>query len=209
MNLIERATVMRFHRDRLQQSPTKAQGWRCEDSQQKRFEILCRIGDLAGCKLLDLGCGYGDLKPFIDRRFRNVSYLGVDHLPEFVDEARRRHGERADAGFVCADFLNAILPQADYVFASGALGYRSRNQLHPFRMIGQMWQACTRGVAFNLLDARTFEADEVLCGQYPDAILDYCRQLDPQADLITGYLPDDFTIFLRRAPLPSAEEHRP
>jgi SAM-dependent methyltransferase len=198
MDPVEKATVIRFHRDRLRLSPLKAQGWRSADSQQKRFEVLCGIGDLEGCKVLDLGCGYGDLKTYVDSHFHGVSYLGVDHLPEFIDEARQYHGEGADTGFVCADFLNAILPQADYVLASGALGYRSRNQLHPFSIIGQMWQACTRGVAFNLLDARHFEADEVLCGHHPDAILDYCRRFDPQAELITGYLPDDFTIFLRR-----------
>ena len=72
MNVIEKATIIHYHRHRIDtyhNGTVKALGWRGEESQVKRFEVLSTVGDLNGCSLLDLGCGYGDLKGYMDRRF--------------------------------------------------------------------------------------------------------------------------------------------
>ncbi|HUB88128.1 MAG TPA: class I SAM-dependent methyltransferase [Dyella sp.] len=198
MDLLEKAAILQYHRRRIGDPERCALGWRTPDSQRLRFEALCRVGDMSGCNVLDLGCGYGDLKPFLDRRFTEVAYLGVDHMPEFIDDARRRHGHLPRTGFVQADMLNAQFPAVDYVLASGAMSYRSNNALYPYSLIRQMWEATIRGIAFNLLDAHVFDATHVLCGQDPKAILAFCRTLDPAAELLAGYLADDFTILMRR-----------
>jgi SAM-dependent methyltransferase len=198
MDLLEKAAVLQYHRRRIDVPGLSALGWRTFESQCLRFERLCDVGDLSGCKVLDLGCGYGDLKPFLDERFTDIAYLGVDHMPEFIDEARRRYDHLPGTGFVQADILNAVFPEVDYVLASGAMSYRSRNTLYPYNLIRQMWETARRGVAFNLLDANVFMATNVLCGQDPEAILAFCRTLDPAAELVTGYVADDFTILMRR-----------
>lgn len=198
MHLFEKAAILRYHRDRIGDPARCALGWRTPDSQRLRFEVLCQVGDMSGCKVLDLGCGHGDLKPFLDERFAEVNYLGVDYMPEFIDEAARRYGRLPRTAFMHADMLNAVLPEAGYVLASGAMSYRSSNALYPYNFIRQMWEAATRGVAFNLLDASVFKADHVLCGQDPEAILAFCRTLDPRADIVTGYVADDFTVLMRR-----------
>jgi len=198
MNPIERATVLHFHRRMPGQTPLQALGWRDLDSQRIRFEVLCRIGDLGGRRLVDLGCGYGDFKAYVDSRFAGSLYLGVDQSAEFIEAAQRTYRNDDRAEFTQADFLNAILPRADYLFASGSLNYRCRSRDYPFTLIGRMWDACIRGIAFNLLDANVFAHDPILAGQDPVAIHDYCRTLDPNAELVTGYLPDDFTILMRK-----------
>ncbi|GLQ87802.1 class I SAM-dependent methyltransferase [Dyella flagellata] len=198
MDLFEKAAVLQYHRRRIGDPERCALGWRSPDSQRLRFEVMCRVGDMSGCKVLDLGCGYGDLKAFLDTQFTELAYLGVDHMPEFIEEACRRYGHLPRTGFVQADILNAVLPEVDYVLASGALSYRSSNALYPYNLIRQMWEAATRGLAFNLLDANVFEATPVLCGQDPGEILAFCRTLDPAAELVTGYVADDFTILMRR-----------
>ncbi|RUL79015.1 class I SAM-dependent methyltransferase [Dyella choica] len=198
MELFEKAAVLQFHRRRIGDPKRCALGWRTPESQRLRFDVLCRVGDMSGCKVLDLGCGYGDLKPFLDSRFTELAYLGVDHMPEFIEEARRRHGHLPRTGFVQADMLNAVLPEVDYVLASGAMSYRNSNALYPYNLIRQMWEAATRGIAFNLLDANVFEATHVLCGRDPLDILAFCRTLDPAAELVAGYVADDFSILMRR-----------
>ncbi|MBE1160670.1 class I SAM-dependent methyltransferase [Dyella acidiphila] len=198
MHLLEKAAVLQYHRRRLGDPGRCALGWRTVDSQRLRFDALSRVGDLSGSKVLDLGCGYGDLKPFLDQRFADVAYLGIDHMPEFIEEARRRHGHLPRTGFVQADILNAVFPAVDYVLASGAMSYRCSNALYPYNLIRQMWDAAERGIAFNLLDARVFPPGSVLCGQDPEAILAFCRTLDPAAELVTGYVVDDFTVLMRR-----------
>ena len=52
------------------------------EGQQFRFEKLIQIGDLRGCRVLDLGCGLGDLYPFLLKRFDKIDYTGIDIVPE-------------------------------------------------------------------------------------------------------------------------------
>jgi SAM-dependent methyltransferase len=198
MDLIEKATVQAFHRNRLGGTPLKALGFRELKSQTHRFDSLCRWGDFSNCSVLDLGCGYGDLKLFLDQRFTNFIYLGIDFLQEFIDEAQTRHGHLTHTQFFQADFLTAGLPEVDIVVASGSLNYRSNNVLHPWQAISRMWETCQRGIAFNLLDAKHFVADDILCGYDIQETLAYCQKLDPNTEIIQGYLVDDFTVLMRK-----------
>lgn len=198
MNLIEKATVQAFHRDRLGKDDLRALGYRNNDSQQKRFQALTSWGEMSHCSILDLGCGYGDLKVFLDQHYQDFIYLGIDFLKEFVDEAAQRFSTHPNTQFFQSDFLTAGLPDVDIVIACGSLNYRSNNSLHPWQTISRMWEIANKGVIFNLLDAHQFAEDQVLCGYEPGQVLDFCRQLDPHAKLHTGYLTDDFTVFMRK-----------
>jgi SAM-dependent methyltransferase len=49
------------------------------------------LADLKGYRILDLGCGYGRLAPFLSG-FDCAEYLGVDRVPARVEHARTRYG---------------------------------------------------------------------------------------------------------------------
>lgn len=198
MNLLEKATVLAFHRDRLQGDRLHALGYRANESQERRFQALLHWGEMSGCSVLDLGCGYGDLRPFLDQHYRDFIYLGVDFLAEFIDAAQLRYGHMPRTQFFQSDFLTAGLPEVDVVIACGSLNYRSSNSLHPWQTISRMWEVAQRGVVFNLLDAAHFESDEVLCAYGHDEVLQFCRQLDPATQIVRGYLPDDFTVLMHK-----------
>lgn len=198
MHLLEKATVQSFHRQRLTLDEMQALGYRDQESQQRRFETLARWGDFSNCSVLDLGCGFGDLRPFLADRFTNTIYLGIDFLKEFVEAASKKYGDLPNTQFFQADFLTAGLPEVDCVIASGSLNYRSENELHPWQSISRMWEIAQKGIVFNLLDAQYFRETSLLRGYHPDDVLAFCQQLDPHAELHRGYLPDDFTLFLRK-----------
>jgi len=66
MNLIDKATTIHFHRHRIAtdaNGTVRALGWKGAESRIRRFEVLGVVDDLSGCSVLDMGCGYGDLKP--------------------------------------------------------------------------------------------------------------------------------------------------
>lgn len=131
MNLIEKATILHYHRHRIgqfQQGTVEALGWRNMNSQQLRFQALVKVGNLNGAKILDIGCGYGDLKAFLDSHFSDFDYTGIDQMPEFIAEARKRYDGQARTTFFQTDFSTAELPRVDYVIASGVLGYRCKNE---------------------------------------------------------------------------------
>ncbi|MDQ6965833.1 MAG: class I SAM-dependent methyltransferase [Mariprofundaceae bacterium] len=201
MTLLEKATVLHYHRHRIgeyAEDSVKALGYRGVDSQVKRFEALAGVGDLNGCSLLDVGCGHGDLKGFLDEHFHDFSYVGIDQMAEFIERARSLYGQRPSCYFCVADFSEAELPRADYVFASGVLGYRCAESGYYFTMIEKLFRAARRAFAFNMLDVESFPQHPLLVGHDADEVMAFCKGLSPDVQLVRGYLEDDFTVLMRR-----------
>jgi ubiquinone/menaquinone biosynthesis C-methylase UbiE len=94
MDLIEKATVMHYHRHRIEQyrcGTVESLGWRNINSQQARYKALTKVGDLSGASMLDVGCGYGDLKAYLDQHYTDFDYIGIDLQPEFINQAKARY----------------------------------------------------------------------------------------------------------------------
>lgn len=199
MTLQEKATIMHYHRRRIGEfsiGSVRALGWTNEESQKRRFAALMEVGDLNGSSLLDIGCGHGDLKAYLDKRFHGFSYIGVDQMPEFIAEARCLYGQRPNCYFCQTDFTIQDLPHVDYVFASGVLSYRSKEKDCYFSMIEKMFEAADKALAFNMLDLARFPHHEFLLGHAPEKVLAFCQTLSPEVRLIKGYLEDDFTVLM-------------
>ncbi len=201
MDLIEKATVMHYHRHRIaefQHGTVESLGWRNAHSQQARYQTLIKAGDLNGATVLDVGCGYGDLKAFLDQHFSGFDYIGIDQMPEFIAEARKRYANAERTAFYQTDFSSAALPQADYVFASGVLGYRCKNESFYMEMIGKLYNSARVILAFNMLDKSRFPQHDLLVGHDREEILTLCRVLSPRVECLNDYLEDDFTVMMHR-----------
>lgn len=201
MDLIEKATVMHYHRHRIaeyRQGSVESLGWRNAISQQVRYQVLAKVGDLNGATLLDVGCGYGDLKAFLDLHYSDFGYIGIDQMPEFIAEAKIRYGGCLRTDFYQTDFTAAELPQVDYVLASGVFGYRCKQEDFYTGMIGKLYCCARIALAFNMLDKNRFPQHDLLVGHDRDEILAYCRTLSPRVGCISDYLEDDFTVFMYR-----------
>lgn len=201
MKLVERATVLHYHRHRIAAhgaDAPQALGWRDAASQLSRFEVIAGAADFDGASVLDLGCGTGDLRAFLGQRFRDLRYLGIDQMPEFIDTARQRHGSLPDTEFALGHFDTLALPRADIVVASGALGYRCEDPHWVFNVIARMYAAAERVLVFNVLDQRHFPIHALLVGRDVDEIAAFCRKLAPRVEVVQGYAPDDATLVLRR-----------
>ncbi len=201
MELIEKATIIHYHRHRIKEfsGTVKSLGWKGAASQLKRFEVLAQVADLNGRSIMDLGCGQGDLKGFLDERVSEFAYIGIDQMPEFIIEANRRYGHLPNTAFYQTDFSATELPTVEYVIASGALGYRSVNSTYYKEMIARMYASAQSALAFNMLDRATFPDHPLLVGHDVEEIEAFCKSLSPRVELIKGYLVDDFTIFMYRA----------
>lgn len=199
MTLLEKATILHYHRHRIGEyagGTVEALGWLDDRSQTQRFAALAEVGDLSGGSVLDVGCGHGNLKGYLDQRFHGFSYIGIDQMPEFIAEARSLYGQRPNCYFSLADFTALELPRADYVFASGVLSYRCEEKDYYFAMIGRMYQAADKALAFNMLDAAKFPQHPLLTGHDSAAVNAYCNSLSPAVRLVRGYLEDDFTVLM-------------
>jgi SAM-dependent methyltransferase len=201
MDLIERATIMHYHRHRIAEFGPRAQalGWKAEHSQWERFEVILRAADYAHCSVLDVGCGRADLKAFLDEAYPGVRYTGIDQMPEFIDDAARRYDGSDGSRFLLGDFSQGELPQADYVIACGALGYRCAAPDFHLRMIRRLHVVARRALVFNVLDARRFPDHPLLVGRDCSEVLDLCRRLSPHVAVQQGYVDDDMTFFVPAA----------
>ena len=181
-------------------------GWQSQRSQQRRFAVLSEVGSLANTRVLDIGCGVGDLYGYLLRRRIPVSYTGFDILPEMVAHARKRYPE---AQFEVRDVLQGLGSERfDYVLCSGAFNVNfGRNLLAVQAVLNTLLQGCRRGVAINFLSTRARERDAILFNYDPEKLFAYSQTLTPHVRLLEGYLANDFTLYLY--PQPGHENKRP
>lgn len=171
-------------------------GWRDAVSQQVRFQVLADVADLTGASILDEGCGFGDLYPYLTTRFPGITYTGVDINSAAIAVAKERYPE---VSFEACDFSQYEGKRVDYVLSSGALTFRIEDYDLIYRShIRKMFDLCTKGVAFNVLDLHGIaETDEYL-GYDPNELSAFCRTLTPNVQLRHDYSPEDFTVYLYR-----------
>jgi cyclopropane fatty-acyl-phospholipid synthase-like methyltransferase len=200
MDLIDRATVIHYHRHRIAEfgvDDARAMGWVNEASQASRFECIAQAADFNDSSVLDLGCGTGDLKAFLDARFGGVSYLGIDAVPEFVSQARVRHAGAPQTSFEAGDFASMLFPRVDHVVACGALNYRSSRPQDLFSAIAKMHVTAARTVLFTVLDEAHFDGHPLLVGRNVDEIVAFCEKLSPTVEVRRGHAVNDALVVMR------------
>ncbi len=200
--------VETYERSLARHGPTiRALRWVSEESQVARFSVLAEAGPLAGASLLDIGCGLGDLFGFLRQHGLDCEYTGYDITPGMLDGARAKYPE---GRFELRDILTEGLGGSfDYVMASGTFNVRvPDHESWLARMLETMYAGCRRAVAFNILRPLPAEkqppepfatwAREFYYEVEPPALVDACRRLTPAVEVREGYLPAEYTLYLRR-----------
>lgn len=167
--------------------------WSRDEDQQTRFNVLLQVGDVVGHSVLDVGCGMGELYRFLLRNEIETDYHGIDLVPEFIDQARNSFPE---ADFSVGDIFDLFQP-SDFVLASGALSFKVADNDDYYRqMITKMYGLATEAVAFNMLLQDVHVDNEIYATYDPVEVADWCSALAERVEVMDGYLPQDFTVFL-------------
>jgi SAM-dependent methyltransferase len=176
-------------------------GFRTRSSQEKRFEALLELGDFEGAKVLDVGCGFGDLLEFMQQRGIECEYTGIDVCKPMIDRCRECF-DGVDAIFRVADVMEfETTDEYDYVVASGLFGLDAeggRDRIRPTldRMFG--WSRV--GMAANFLSTRSPSPVDGRIYVDPSMALEVGLALTPAARVNHAYLPNDFTLYLYKKP---------
>ena len=196
-SLDDSASIFRYHRDMMVlhgKQNSFALGWKDNHSQLVRFEVLSKLADLTNRSVLDAGCGYGDLYPYLDKLYLGISYAGVEQIPELLNEAIANYSNMSNVSFIEGNFMFKNLPVTDYVLASGSLNYRSNDEQFIYKAITRLFDSCTMGLGFNLLSS--IAPYGLLVAYDPEAILSFCNTLTTNVEIRTDYADEDFTIFM-------------
>lgn len=182
-------------------------GWRDRKAQHARFEQFVRAlrhPAEARFGVADVGCGLGDLLPFLRMKgYSGFRYTGYDILPEMVAAATAGHRDPA-ASFERIESGREIR-ETDYCFASGIFNARGGRSdeiwwEHVRTCIGEMAEKTACSAAFNMLSSYSDEEKRDASLYYADPlrVFDWCkREITPDVALLHDYGQWDFTIVLR------------
>lgn len=172
----------------------KALQWHDYKSAALRYQNLLTGLDFCGKSILDVGCGMGDLLPYLLSKSSNFTYLGVDVNANFIETAQKRYD-----GFdfkVLNPFKDELNKKFDIVLLCGALNENKENWLQSRKeKIKKLYDLANEAFVFNMAGSLIPPAPGRIVA-YADAreILDFCATLTPKIILQTNYHPKDFTV---------------
>lgn len=177
-------------------------GWGSRADQALRFALLLRDVDVRGRRVLDVGCGLGDLVAHLDAvTSGDFDYTGIDIATRLVDRARElRGGDRRR--FLVAELADLGDEQFDVVLCSGALTVETgANEVYARAAMSRMFAVSSDVVAVNFLSSYVdFEAPKNHHFD-PSELFRFAKTLTPYVALLHDYPLWEFTLQLRRRPL--------
>jgi trans-aconitate 2-methyltransferase len=133
------------------------------------IELLARIANIDARRIVDLGCGTGDLTALVARRWPESHIVGIDAAPEMIERARASY----PGGTWAVGDITTWMPDApvDVIFSNAALHWlddhpvlfrRLRNHLTSRGVLAvQMpdnWSAPTHRIPAEILDSGDWPA---------------------------------------------------
>ncbi len=182
----------------------RAVGWESPHVQMASFvQLAAADGMVPGARVLDVGCGLGAFKDFLDQRGLAVDYTGWDVCAPLIEAARARHpGVRFEVRDLCASTDGEVF---DLVVCSGALNLRLPDHERWVRhMLAAMFGCCRVGVVATLLSNRFPGAYLHATPQRyyyaaPEDILSFCFTLSRQVVLDHCELAPSFAVYVYRS----------
>lgn len=167
-----------------------------EESQLVKFRVLASAVDYSNRAVLDVGCGFADFARYLQTRFRNTHYTGLDLSPAMIECARRNN---PTLDLRLKNVLDITDEQFDVVTANGIfylLGREGRVMMRS--MIEHMFNLSREVLAFNSLSSWCIDQESNEFYADPIETLTFCRSLSPLVVFRHDYHSRDFTIYLYR-----------
>tara|TARA_B100000795_G_scaffold65500_1_gene44576 strand:+ start:36265 stop:36885 length:621 start_codon:yes stop_codon:yes gene_type:complete len=158
--------------------------------QNLRFKHLVNLIEIKkNDKILDIGCGLGDLSYYLKKNKINCNYLGIDFVEEFIYAATTLYGNNKTK-FLKLDINKNKFPKNyDWLILSGIFNDKTKNsEKIMYKIIKKMFLSSKKGIVFNGLTKYVDYEDKELFYSYPDQILKFCiKNLSKYVVLKTNY----------------------
>ena len=176
----------------------KSLGWN-KDRQRLRFSILMNeFKTLESPRILDVGCGFGDLNLLLKELFPVYSYTGIDITPEFIRAAENRYASDDEIRFILGDFISEEFDSNfDVVVASGTFNTRfssNRNKEFIEGAFAKAFDIAEEGISFDFLSDKVDFCHEHTFHSSPEDILSLAYSYSRNLILYNNYIPFEFNI---------------
>lgn len=176
----------------------KALGWLKERSAIRFKALIDHWGDITKSKVLDFGCGFGDLYGYILESGQEVNYIGIDINDKLLSHARELY---PSGSFIEGNLLEDSIPEGkvDYSFVSGVFNHQlDDNMTFVKNVLLKLSGITERGIGMNFLsDKVDFKSDHNFHAS-PSEILDICYSVSNNVVLKNDYMPFEFTVLINK-----------
>lgn len=170
--------------------------------QDIRFDALTRnISSEGNFSLLDFGSGLAHLKEYLDSKYQNVIYSGVEMHDFFLEASSLKYPECKFFNIECPRQLNENF---DYIVSSGAFNmlYTDSEREHKemvFEIIKELHARSNIYCSFNFMSENVDFKQEGSYHQDVGEILSYVsNNLSQRVSVDCSYMPYEFTITVWR-----------
>ncbi|AEV70261.1 class I SAM-dependent methyltransferase [Acetivibrio clariflavus] len=174
-------------------------GWESKEAQYMRFEIFTSNVDIKNKKILDVGCGLGNLLEYLIDKGINIEYTGVDILEDMIESVKRKN---LPGKFYCMDIFKQHpfeRKSFDIVYTSGIFNLNMGNNMDFLKKaFGRFAELSKEKVVFNLLDRNSPDKEDTYYYYDHNQVVSMLLEQYPQVDsieVVRGYLNNDFTVF--------------
>jgi SAM-dependent methyltransferase len=199
MNDKDREDYRRRYRERLARlgHDPRTLGWD-KGKQPQRFAALTQLLPLERLdSVLDVGCGFGDLYPYLCAQGFAGRYTGVDFVPELLEVGREAY---PGAEFISADFGELDdKDRYDIVVASGIFNARLSGEDHWTYLtatLRRMHALCRVCACADFLTSSVDFRREDLYYTPPEEVFRFGRTLTRRVALLHNYMPFEFALYL-------------
>ena len=144
--------------------------------------------------VLDVGCGFGDMLTFLRARGWSGKYVGVDLVPELIEEARRRHG--SDGTFEVGDgSATSREEKLALAAAIGCFNHKLEDHLRFVRdMLASMWASTEHVVVLDFLSAEADKRRDDLFYADVETLFRLGRAHSRRIHIHHGYMPFELQL---------------
>ncbi len=184
---------LRMHGDRPEAVRWSPRG------QALHYECLLDIDEnIEGSRVLDYGCGKGDLYQFLEERNISVDYTGFDINENLISLAKQKYPEAEFRVFdIEAEEMDGDF---DYIFLCGVFNLKLKDLDKTIKnVLVKLFRHCRKALAFNALSSDNPKKSVELNYLSPDEMIEFAKNnLSPDVSLAKERIPYDFTMFVRK-----------
>jgi len=127
--------------------------WPNETDMNLRYRIMCELMRDGEGSLLDLGCGTGNLKSFVEAHYPKVKYTGADISSVFISHCREKY---PDSEWLQINLIKDDIDQYDYIIMNGIFTVKDSltqvKMLNFFKLLtSRAFSFARKGIAFNVM----------------------------------------------------------
>jgi len=167
-------------------------GWP-KGRQSIRFKVMSEIGNLKNSKILDVGCGFGDLLTFLKKNKISVRYVGVDINQKFIEISKEKHPKN---NFQVRDIEKKKFNQKfDWVFAIGTTNMAGSHE-YIKNLLTEMFSISRKGVAMDFMSTYVDFRRKGSFHASPEKVFKIAKKLSKRVIIRHDYLPFEFCVYI-------------